>query len=98
MMLSGKDRRKTGKVLRVVTSKQTDDVRVVVEGLNTVKRHQRARAQGQKGQIVSRERAVHRSSVQLVCPNCKKPTRVGHELSEDGKSKNRMCRKCNKKI
>ena len=97
MMLGGKDRRKKGKVLRVLHSKQTDTVKVVVEGLNVVKHHERAKRKGQKGQIVSKERAVDRSSVQLICPSCKKPTRVGYRL-EEGKGKVRVCRKCDKTL
>ncbi|MEK7583008.1 MAG: 50S ribosomal protein L24 [Patescibacteria group bacterium] len=88
-MLAGKDRGKTGKVLRVVMG---DVNKVMVEGLNTVKRHQRARKQGQKGQIVTRERAVDVSNVQVICPKCGKATRIGHQLVAE---KNiRVCKKC----
>ena len=89
-MLSGKDRGKTGKIISVL--KNADGVRVVVEGLNKVKKNQRPRKQGQKGQIIELERAVHVSSVQLICPSCGKPTRIGHKI--EGESKVRICRKC----
>ena len=92
MMMGGKDRRKTGKVLTVL-SKQG---KVVVEGLNTVKKHTKARKQGQKGQIISKERAVPVSSVQLVCPRCNKPTRVGRK--KEGERKFRICKKCGGEI
>jgi len=85
-MLIGKDRKKDGKVISV------RDDRVIVEGLNTIKKHQRARKQGQKGQIIVKERAVHISNVQLVCTKCGKPTRVAKQVIAD--SKLRICKKC----
>lgn len=89
-MISGKDRGKSGKVLWV--SQKNDVSRVMVEGLNLIKKHQRARKQGQKGQIISVERLVSISAVQLICKNCSRPTRVGYHL--EGKKKDRICRKC----
>ena len=87
-MLSGKDRQKNGKVLRVFPKTG----KVVIEGLNLVKRHQRPRRQGQKGEVVAMPRQVDVSSVMLICQHCKKPARLGVK-SEDGK-KNRVCKKC----
>ncbi len=87
-MLSGKDRGKTGKVLFVFPRTG----KVVVEGLNLVKKHQRARRQGQKGQIVSKERSVDVSSAQLICPKCGRATRTSHRI--EGNSKLRVCKKC----
>ena len=92
IMRGGKDRRKTGKVLAVLTKEN----KVVIEGLNTVKRHLKARKQGQKGQIISKERAVPLSTVQLVCSKCGKPTRVGIQVSGDKKI--RVCKKCGGEI
>lgn len=88
IMLGGKDGGKTGKVSAVLSQ----DGKVVVEGLNMIKRHVRARKQGQKGQIVSKERAVPASSVALVCKSCGKPTRVGYKT--EGGNKVRVCKKC----
>ena len=88
IMLGGKDRGKTGKIVRVAPA----DNMVVVEGLNQVKRHLRARKQGQKGQIIAKERAVNASGVALVCTSCGKPTRVGYRV--EGESKTRICKKC----
>ena len=88
IMLSGKDRGKSGKVLHVYP----EDNKVRVDKLNTVKKHQKAKQQGQKGQIISIERRVAVSSVQLVCPTCGKPTRVGHVVQGDVKM--RVCKKC----
>ena len=88
IMLGGKDRGKTGKITHVFV----DGNKVVVEGLNLVKKHLRARKQGQKGQIVSKERAVNVSAVALVCKSCGKQTRVGFKIENDNKI--RICKKC----
>lgn len=95
-MLSGKDRGKKGKVLFIFPADPPTGGKVIVEGLNLVARHQRARKQGQKGQIVHKERAVSASAVQLVCPKCGKPTRVGSRAV--GKNKVRVCKKCGGEI
>ena len=100
-MLSGKDRWKTGKISSVLSAPKGRDLasggnKVVVEGLNKIKKHQRARKQGQKGQIIEVERAVNISTVQLICPSCGKPTRVGNKI--EGQSKLRICKKCQARI
>jgi large subunit ribosomal protein L24 len=88
MVLSGKDRGKRGKVLRVLPEKG----RVVVEGVNVVKRHTRPSQKVLQGGIIDKENPVAASTVMLVCPSCHKPTRVGHlELEE---RKVRRCKKC----
>jgi len=89
-MLSGKDRSKTGKVVSVL--KNADSARVIVEGLNKVKKNQRPKKQGQKGQIIELERPVHISAVQLICSSCGKATRVSHKT--EGQNKVRICKKC----
>jgi large subunit ribosomal protein L24 len=90
VVMTGKDRGKSGRVLRVVADKN----RLVVEGVNIVKRHTKPNPQRNiKGGIVEREAAVHVSNVQLVCPECGKPTRIGKRILEDGR-KVRICRKC----
>lgn len=91
-MITGKDRSKTGKVSAVMPSAD----KVVVEGLNLIKRHLRARKEGQKGQILSKPNPVSVSNVMLVCPKCGKPTRVGHKTV--GESKVRVCKKCGSEI
>lgn len=88
MMLSGKDRGKTGKV----KASSPRDGKILVEGLNLVKRHVRARKQGQRGQIISRERWVPASSVGYVGADGK-PTRLGYRVSDDGSSKVRVQRR-----
>ena len=92
IMLGGKDKGKKAKVLLVLPERD----KVVVEGLNLVKRHLRARKQGQKGQIVSKERAVSVSSVALVCKSCGKQTRVGFKIDTDNKV--RVCKKCKNEV
>ena len=91
-MTAGKDRGKTGKILRVDREKN----RVVVEGLNIMKKHIRPRKQGEPGQIASMPRAIDASNVMVICGNCHKPTRTGHRI--DGEIKVRYCKKCEAKI
>ena len=90
LVISGKDRGKRGRVLRT----QPANNRLVVEGINLIKRHTKANPQRNiTGGIVEREASIHASNVQLVCPECGAQTRVGHKLLEDGR-KVRICRKC----
>ena len=94
IMLSGKDKGKKGKVLSTLPRRSG----VVVDGLNLIKRHLRARKQGQKGQIISKERVVSISSVALVCKSCGKPTRIGFKLEKQNKNKVRICKKCKNEV
>ena len=90
VVIAGRDRGKRGRVLRVVP----DRGRVIVEGVNFIKRHTRANPQKNvKGGIVEREAPLSASNVQLVCPECGKPTRVGRQLTDDGR-RVRVCVKC----
>ena len=91
VLLTGdeKDRGKKGKVLAV----SPKEGKVIVEGLNTVKKHVKPRKAGDPSGIIETESAIHASKVMLVCPKCNKPTRVGHKIYADGK-KDRMCKKC----
>ena len=90
IVMSGRDKGKRGRVLRVVPGKG----RLIVEGVNFIKRHTRPNPQKNvKGGIVEREASLHASNVQLVCPECSKMTRVGHRILNDGR-KVRICRKC----
>ena len=89
IVTTGKYSGKRGRVLKVVPATN----RVIVEGVNIIKRHTRANPQRNiKGGIVEREGALHASNVQLVCPDCGKLTRIGHEMRGDRKV--RICRKC----
>ncbi|MFN2557413.1 MAG: 50S ribosomal protein L24 [Nitriliruptorales bacterium] len=94
-VISGKDRGKEGRVIRVFR----EDNRVLVEGVNYVKKHERIRQTqrgAQEGGIIETEAAVHLSNVQPICPSCDRPTRVGYRLEdpEDRRSKVRVCRRC----
>ncbi len=87
---AGRDRGKRGRVLRVLPEKN----RLIVEGVNVIKRHTRANpTKNIKGGIVEREASLHASNVQLVCPECGAATRIGRRTLEDGR-KVRVCRKC----
>jgi large subunit ribosomal protein L24 len=89
LVTTGKDRGKRGRVLKVLPEKN----RVIVEGVNIIKRHTKPNPGRQiKGGLVEREAPLHASNVQLVCPECGKMTRIGHRL--DGDRKVRICRKC----
>ena len=90
IVITGRDRGKRGRVLRVIPDKR----RVIVEGVNFIKRHTRPNPQKNiKGGIVEREAPLSASNVQLVCPECSNPTRVGRKLLDDGR-RVRYCRKC----
>ena len=90
LVTTGKDRGKKGRVLRLVPEKN----RLIVEGVNLIKRHTRPNpAKNIKGGVVQREASLHASNVQLVCPECGAQTRVGHKVLDDGR-KVRICRKC----
>ena len=90
VVMAGRDRGKRGRVLKVFPDRN----RVVVEGVNFIKRHTRPNPRANvKGGIVEREASVHASNVQIVCPECGMPTRLGRQLLGDGR-KVRICRKC----
>ncbi|ARP50950.1 MULTISPECIES: 50S ribosomal protein L24 [Caproicibacterium] len=93
VMLSGRDAGKQGKVMAVSPS----EGKVIVEKLNMVTKHVKPRKMGEEGGKVTGEGAVYASKVQVVCPSCKKPTRVGHKIAADG-TKTRICKKCGKEL
>ena len=88
MVMTGKDKGKTGKVLRI--NRKTD--RIIVEKVNMIKRHVRP-SQKTKGGIMERESPIHVSNVMIFCDKCAKAVRVGTKILEDGK-KTRYCKKC----
>ena len=92
IVLSGKDKGKTGKVL-VADPKA---LKVIVEGVNVATKHQKAQKKGQDGGIIKVETPIYVSKVQLVCPKCGKGTRVAYKIV-DGK-KVRVCKKCGAEI
>ena len=91
-ILSGKDKGKTGEILRSIPQRQ----RVVVEKCNMVKKAMRPTQQNPQGGITTVEAPLHVSNVMLVCPSCKKPTRVKKVANGDGFA--RACKKCGEVI
>ena len=87
VILSGKDKGKKGKVLQVAPKER----KVIVEGLNIATKHVKPRNAQQQGGIVEAEAAMYADKVQVICPKCGKPTRIGHKILEDG-SKIRVCK------
>jgi large subunit ribosomal protein L24 len=95
MVMAGKDITATGRVLRVDPGRN----KVLVEGVNRVKRHEKIRPTqrgGQTGGITEKEAWLDASNVQIVCPSCGKPTRVSHRVEEGNKL--RVCAKCDAKL
>ena len=88
MVTTGKDKGKTGKVLRITKKKD----RLIVEKVNMVKKHVKP-TQKSKGGIMEKESSIHVSNVMIFCEKCSKPVRIGKKLLENGK-KVRFCRKC----
>ena len=87
MVISGKSKGKTGKVMAV----SPKEGKVIVEKANLVTKHVKPRRQGEAGGRVEAEGALYACKVQVVCPKCKMPTRVGYKVLEDGK-KVRVCK------
>ncbi len=93
-ILTGKDRGKTGRIIMVFPKKN----RVLVEGVNYVKKHARQTQQNQKGGIIQKEMSVHISNVMLMCKNCNKATRPEIRVADDGNTKTKICKKCKETI
>jgi large subunit ribosomal protein L24 len=93
MVLAGKDRGKRGRIKEVLPRQS----RVVVEGINFVKRHRKPRGQMDQGGIIEFEAPIHVSNVMLVCPRCKEPARVGYDFLPEG-GKARVCRSCGEAV
>ena len=89
LVISGKDKGKKGKVLAV----SPKEGKVIVEKINIVSKHIKPRRMGEPGGIIKAEGAMYASKVQVICPRCKQPTRVGHKIYDDG-TKSRICVKC----
>lgn len=87
-IIIGKDRGRSGEVLRVFPKKNS----LIVKGLNIFKRHQKGTS-GQAGKIIEKEFPLASSKVMLLCPQCKKRTRVAFQIDKSGE-KSRICRKC----
>jgi large subunit ribosomal protein L24 len=88
-VISGKEKGKTGKVLKILPKKN----RVIVEKVNFVKRHARPTARTKQGGIIEKEAAIHVSNVLIVCPKCNQGVRTGKRRMENGKTA-LVCKKC----
>ncbi len=93
LVISGKDKGKKGKIRFVYPR----DNRILVEGVNMIKTHSRAKAQVRQAGIIEREAPIRMANVMLVCPRCSKPARVGFKTLDDGR-KVRICRSCKEAI
>jgi large subunit ribosomal protein L24 len=93
MVIAGKEKGKTGKVLKILPKKG----RAVVEKVNFIKRHMRPGAHSRQGGIVEKENPISISNLMVVCGKCTDPTRVGRRVLEDG-SRVRYCKKCDEII
>jgi ribosomal protein L24, bacterial/organelle len=91
-VIAGKDLGKTGEITRVLI----DADKVIVDGVNVAKRHQRATKATMQGGIIDKDMPIHVSNVAIVCTSCGKHTRIGYRI--DGDAKVRVCRKCGKDL
>lgn len=89
LVIAGKDKGKSGKVLTAIPA----DNAVIVSDVNIVSKHKKPRSAQDKGGIIKRENKIDSSNVQIICPECGKATRVAHAVDENGK-KFRQCKKC----
>lgn len=92
VVIAGKDKGKRGKVLKVFPKKQ----KILVENINIVKKHQRAKTARAKGQIIEMPMPLFISKVMLICPKCSMLTRVGYSIVNENKY--RICKKCKSQI
>ena len=88
-VLTGKDRGKEGEVMRAIPERD----KVIVDGVNVAKRHQRATRATTQGGIIDKDMPIPAANVAVLCPSCSKATRVGYRFDDQGR-KSRICRKC----
>ena len=91
-VITGVDKGKKGKVMSV----NPETGRIIVQNVNMITRHTKPRRQGEEGGRLKKEGTIDASNVMLICPNCNKPTRIGHTIEKDKKF--RACKHCGKKI
>lgn len=92
-IISGKDKGRTGKVLKVFPAES----RILVEGINMRKKHRRSKRQDKKGEIVNLPAPLYVSNAMIVCGKCGQAARVGYKLNDSGR-KTRVCKKCGAEI
>ena len=93
LVIAGKDRGKKGKVRKALPKED----KIIIEGLNMIKRHSRTKGQAKQAGIIELESPLHVSKVMIICSKCAKPARVGIRFLEDGK-RVRFCRACSEVI
>ena len=93
LVITGNEKGKQGKVLKTFPGTR----RILVEGVNLIKRHSRPSQQNPQGGIIEKEGTVHVSNVMVICPKCSNATRVKHTILENGKSA-RACRNCSEML
>ncbi len=93
LVIAGKDKGKKGKV----RFSHPKDEKVVIEGVNFIKKHAKAKGQARQAGIIELEAPIHISNIMLLCNKCNRPTRIGFQFLEDGK-KVRICRSCREVI
>ncbi|MCI9016753.1 MAG: 50S ribosomal protein L24 [Clostridia bacterium] len=91
-VLSGNDKGKTGEVLEVIPKTQ----KIIVKGVNIRKKHVKPKKAGEEGGIISIECAIHAAKVNIVCPKCNKPSRIGYKIEKEEKT--RICKRCGTKL
>jgi large subunit ribosomal protein L24 len=92
-VITGKDKGRVGKIIKIYPKSD----RALVERINMIKRHTKARAAGQEGQIVEKEAPIHVSNLKLVCPKCTNTVRIASKTLDDG-TKVRICKKCSESV
>lgn len=93
IVITGKEKGKKGRVISVIPKKE----RLLIEGVNIIKKHMKPSRKYSQGGIIEKEGSIHKSNVMLVCPKCNKPTRISAKfLSDDEKT--RACKKCKEVI
>ncbi len=93
VVLSGKDKGKKGKILRGFPT----DKKVLIEGVNMIKRHTRPSQQNPQGGIVEQESPIYADKVMLFCSSCNRPVRTANKVTEKG-NKQRVCKKCDAEL
>jgi len=92
LVISGKDKGKKGKILKAFPKER----KVLVEGVHIMKKHQKPKKTGEKGQIIEKPAPISVSNVKLICSKCNKAVRIGYKIIDN--KKYRICKKCNKQI
>ena len=92
LIISGKYRGRKGKILKAFPKKD----KILIQGVNLRKKHQKPKKTGDKGEIIEIPAPIHISNVKIICPKCKKATRIGYRI--EGGEKYRICKKCDKTI